>query len=187
MTTTSVTSGYQRAMDTEPQLAVWLEHHLDSPPQIKIQRGVRDDWEIWLRIDGGHAFADDAHDAASQLRDEIRALVNAAKRTHDVDDHEQTKWAPPKVIAHVDFSRMKPATAGANRGGLAPLAAYLGGRLNGQITRPGFHDLFRDEFGQNLDGRPEPPSPYYQLYWDGVCVHYVHSSLITDHGEDPPE
>ncbi|MBV9651690.1 MAG: hypothetical protein JO296_16355 [Pseudonocardiales bacterium] len=109
-------------------------------------------------------------------------------------DHKQTvtrrgngrssrEWVPPpapRVIAHVDLSRMEPASAGANRGGLAPLADYIGGRLTGQITLPGFHGLLRDEFGQNLDGCPVPPSPYYQLYRDGVALHYVHSSLIGE-------
>lgn len=109
-----------------------------------------------------------------------------AKRETDRSSQPQESAPLPKVIARVDFSRMEPATVGANRGGMAPLGDYVGGRLHGQITMPGFHDLFRDESGRDLDGRPVAPSPYYRLYRDGVCLRYVHSSLIPDNADDPP-
>ena len=108
------------------------------------------------------------------------------RKHENTNDRSSQNRGTPKFINRVDLGGAKPATTGFQRGGLAPLANYVGGRLDGQITHPGFHDLFRDEFGKNLDGRCIPASRY-RLYLDGCNLRYVHNSIIANHVEDPPE
>jgi hypothetical protein len=78
----------------------------------------------------------------------------------------------------IHLTRMSPASSGCFRGHLSGLANYVGGRLHGRITMTGYHDIVRDESGNNLDGR-QIPANYYRLYANGILLHYIHSSLIT--------
>ena len=72
------------------------------------------------------------------------------------------------------MAEMTPATHGVERDGWSASVDYIGGRRDGQLSPLGWHGLYRDEFGHNLDQGTGALPPHYRLYIaDNGLLHYV--------------